>query len=259
MAVALVKFVQGATIGTAGVALIGVDGTSVTVSNGASNAGILTWTFTVIAVPSNSSVPLGVAQTGATSTWAFTPDVAGCFIIALTTTDGSGGTASDVRAFGVLTTAGLLIPAFTGDNNSLNFGGQPTGWDVYMEAWLRQLETLLDGSFAAPPTSIQTLTGAGAIVASGAIQPVALNTATASFTASMPTSPSNGQQIIVFDPTKQWAALNAKLSVGAGVSIENPAALGGAYVTNGTLTLPAVNGASYTYLWVPGSTLWKII
>lgn len=157
MAAALVKFVQGASIGTPGVALIGVDGTSVTVSNGASNVGIITWTFTVISVPSNSSVPLGVAQTGATTTWVFTPDVAGCFVIEVTTTDGSANMASDVRAFGVLTTAGLLIPAFTGDNNSMNFGGQLTGWDVYMEAWLRQLETLLDGSFAgATPISKAT-------------------------------------------------------------------------------------------------------
>ena len=71
----LVKFVQGATIGTPGVALIGVAGTAVTVSNGGTNPSPDpgTWTFTVLGVPSASAVPTGVVQSGSTQTWTFTP------------------------------------------------------------------------------------------------------------------------------------------------------------------------------------------
>jgi hypothetical protein len=144
---AALKFVQGATIGVAGQALFGIAGTSVTVSNAAASPGsVVTWTFTVVAVPSGSSIPLGVAQSGATPTWAFTPDVSGCFIIEITVLDASGNTASDVRAFGIKTASGHLIPSFTGDANSLNFAGQQLGWDPYMEAWLQALELLIAGS-----------------------------------------------------------------------------------------------------------------
>ncbi len=165
MAAALVQFRQGATTGTAGQAMLGSSGTSVQVQNGASNTGIVIWTFTVVSVPSASAVPLGVAQTGSTPTWNFTPDTAGCFIILLTTQDGTGATASDARAFGVLTTLGgsFLIPSFTGDNNSLNFGGQLTGWDLYMEAWLNLLLQIATGSFAVPipPPSIVSVVTSG--------------------------------------------------------------------------------------------------
>ena len=166
----LVKFVQGATVGTPGVALLGSAGTSVQVSNGASNAGVVLWTFAVVSVPYNSAVPVGVAQVGSTTTWTFTPDVTGCFIISLTVSDSFGNTSTDTRAFGILTASGHLVPSFTGDNNSLNFGSQLTGWDLYMEQWLAALEGLLDGtspvapivktsSFTASPGGIYLCTG----------------------------------------------------------------------------------------------------
>jgi hypothetical protein len=163
---ALVKFVQGSSVGTPGQALLGVDGTSVQVSNGASNAGVVVWTFTVISVPSGSSVPLGVAQTGSTPTWSFTPDIAGCFIIQLTVSVGGSppSTSSDARAFGIYSALGApyLIPSFTGDSNSLNFGGQLTGWDVYMEAWLNLLVVIAQG---AQPTNSVLLTSSSQFTA----------------------------------------------------------------------------------------------
>ena len=55
MAAALVQFRQGATTGTAGQAMLGSRGTSVQVQNGASNTGIVIWTFTVVSVPSASA------------------------------------------------------------------------------------------------------------------------------------------------------------------------------------------------------------
>jgi len=163
----LVKFVQGLTVGTPGVALIGATGTSVTVSNGGTNPAPDpgTWTFDVLGVPSSSSVPTGVVQTGPTPTWNFTPDVPGCYVVSLTVVDDTTGAAStDVRAFGIYTSLGApyLIPAFTGDDKSLNFGSQTTGWDVYMEAWLNLLLALATG---AVPANIVNVVAPGTIAA----------------------------------------------------------------------------------------------
>ena len=74
----------------------------------------------------------------------------------------------------------------------------------------------------------------------------------------MPAAPVAGLVVTVLDPSKSWATNAASVSVGAGVSIENPAALGGAYVTNGTLALPSVNGASYSWIYLPSIPLWKL-
>jgi hypothetical protein len=165
MVAAAVQFKQGVTTGTAGQAMLGTAGTAVQVQNGVSNAGVVEWTYNVIAVPYNSAVPLGTAQSGATPTWSFTPDVTGCFIVQLITSDASvpANTASDQRAFGVLMSSGNLVPSFTGDQNSLNFGGQSTGWDVYMEKWLALLNSL-----TTPANVILVSTSGTVTVASGA-------------------------------------------------------------------------------------------
>lgn len=148
--VTLVKFVQGASIGTPGVSLIGVTGTTVQVSNGGTNPSPDpgTWTFTVLGVPSASAVPTGVVQSGSTPTWNFVPDVAGTYVVQLQVTDNTtGATSTDVRSFGIYTSLGspYLIPSFTASPPSLNFGGQATGWDKYMEAWLNLLVSLAGG------------------------------------------------------------------------------------------------------------------
>lgn len=168
----LVKFVQGATVGTPGQALFGATGTAVQVSNGSPIPGPVTvWTFTVIAVPVGSSVPVGVAQTGAMTTWTFTPDVKGCYIVEVTVEDAFGNVATDARAFGIKTTSGRFIPSFTGDANSLNFGGQTSGWDPYMEAWLQALETLINGGAGGPTTYSQDCT-AGGVISYGGPTPI---------------------------------------------------------------------------------------
>jgi hypothetical protein len=151
MVAAAVQFKQNSTTGPSGQAMLGTAGTVVQVQNGASNVGVVSWTYNVVSVPYNSAVPLGTAQSGSTPTWTFTPDVTGCFVVQLVAADAStpANTASDQRAFGVLTASGHLAPSFTGDQNSLNFAGQLTGWDVYMEQWLAALELLLGTSVAA--------------------------------------------------------------------------------------------------------------
>ena len=48
------------------------------------------------------------------------------------------------------------------------------------------------------------------------------------------------------------------MTVGSGISIENPAALG-TYVTNGTLALPAVKSASYAWRKWAAEAKWKLL
>jgi hypothetical protein len=160
----LVKFVQGASVGTPGVSLIGVTGTGVQVSNGGTNPtpDPGTWVFTVLGVPSASAVLTGVVQSGSTPTWNFTPDVAGTYVVQLEVTDDTtGATSTDVRSFGIYTSLGApyLIPSFTGNSQSMNFGGQPTGWDKYMEAWLNLVVALASAAVAPFPAVIPIVTG----------------------------------------------------------------------------------------------------
>lgn len=227
-----VKFVQGVTVGTPGIALFGSPGVSVQVSNGASNAGVAVWTFTVVSVPHGSSVPLGVAQTGATPTWNFTPDMAGCFIVLVTVSDGNPvpSTASDARAFGVLSPSGNFIPSFTGDNNSLNFGGQTTGWDVYMEAWLQALELLIDAGASGTPVRK---------TANFTVSPGGIYTCNAGITATVPAM-ANGQKFKIID-YQQASATGGPPSWSSQITITPP---GGWQITDPNTGLYASIGAS---------------
>lgn len=140
MANASIRFSQGATVGAAGQALLGVAGTLVTVAND-DDTNVVEWTFIVNAVPPTSSVPVGTVQSGSSPSWTFTPDVADCYLITLQTKDNIGVVRSDTRAFGVLRTSGRIVPPFAGDAGSLNFQNAPwsnhnIGWDPVMRAWL---------------------------------------------------------------------------------------------------------------------------
>jgi hypothetical protein len=131
-----INFTQGVSTGGPGVALIGVDGTLVVVSNG-DDSNIVNWKFTVVDVGFGSAVSQGVVQNGGTPTWSFTPDVSGSYVVDLVTTDNQGNLFEDRRVFAVLETNGLLIPSFTADAGSLNFSGQTKGWSPYLNAWLK--------------------------------------------------------------------------------------------------------------------------
>lgn len=146
MANAQIRFTQGATVGTAGMALLGVTGTAVTVSNG-DDSNVVRWTFTVNDVPPTSTVPIGVAQTGSTPSWSFTPDVVDCYSITLETEDNLGVIRSDTRVFGVRRTSGRIVPPFNGDASSLNFQNGPwpsqiLGWDPALRDWLEFLDSI---------------------------------------------------------------------------------------------------------------------
>lgn len=162
MVAAAVQFTQGATVGAAGQALFGVQGTAVVVANG-NNATVVKWTFTVVDVPPGSSVPVGVVQSGGASTWTFTPDHTDSFLVMVTTQDASGATATDIRSFTVKRSSGRWIPPFSATAAMLNFAGGTRGWAPPMEDWLNYLDGLSPGgggSFAAFKMTVLLVTKA---------------------------------------------------------------------------------------------------
>lgn len=144
---AAIKFTQGATVGDAGFALIGVTGASVTVANG-NNSTVARWVFTVLDVPPGSTVPLGVISDGPSSTAAFTPDVVGSYRIQLDVyTLLNILHVVDTRSFIVPNSRGWMYPAFRQTAAEFNFkdGSHPTGnargWTTALEQILKDLET----------------------------------------------------------------------------------------------------------------------
>ena len=137
---AAIKFVQGANVGTAGIALFAdlAQGSAVTASNG-DNSQVVRWTWTMLGAPGGSSVPVGLMSDGSFPTASFNWDVAGGYHLELITTDINGNQAKDRRVFGVLEASGLFIPPFDAEAPALNFAGQPFGWHPSMEGHLRSI------------------------------------------------------------------------------------------------------------------------
>ena len=150
-------------------------------------------------------------------------------------------------AVNVLTSSGLRVLAL----NEVAEQG-PAGWIIEVNAGIRA-----SGGGGSSVTE-QRLSSAGAIVISvaGKLQPVSLKTGGGAFTASMP-SPVANAEVEVNDVDATWQTHAARVSVGASVSIEDPSSEG-TYVTNGTLTLPQIKGASYSWRYWDTETKWKL-
>lgn len=158
---AKIKFVQGATIGTAGVSLIGTLSTPVDVSNG-DDTSVQRWIWRMIDTPPGSAVPVGLVSDGLTSTFQFVPDVRGGYEVELTIFDASGTQRTDRRVFQVLEESGRLIPPFSADAPALNFLGQTRGWAPYMEAYLEFVDLFSTAGATVPMTArrfTQNITG----------------------------------------------------------------------------------------------------
>lgn len=145
---AAIKFTQGATVGDAGYALVGVAGAAVTVANG-NNATVVRWVFTILDVPPGSAVPVGVLSDGPFSTISFTPDAAGSYRIQLDVYTVLNLLHSvDVKAFIVPNSRGWMYPAFRETASEYNFKsvayplGNPRGWTTALEKILKDLEGL---------------------------------------------------------------------------------------------------------------------
>jgi len=147
--VALIQLTQGGNVGTAGQALIGTTGTSVSVANN-DNTNVASWKIDLVYVPQGSALSTGTLASANSNTpsASFTPDVTGSYRLVLTVWDTSGQTGTfntDIRNFGVKETGGRgflkppaqiyplgLPPTGTGlptaKPDEMNFGGQPNGW-----------------------------------------------------------------------------------------------------------------------------------
>lgn len=159
--VAQIKFVQGATIGTPGVALYGALGTPVVASNG-NNASVVRWKWSMVGTPGGSSVPTGLISDGTTPTATFTPDVAGGYHVELVTFDASGAQKIDRRVFLVPEVSGRKIAPFDAEAPALNFLGQTRGWAPFMEEYCRFVDLLSAGPSV--PIGAQSLTQQSASV-----------------------------------------------------------------------------------------------
>jgi hypothetical protein len=153
---AKIKYVQGATIGTPGQALIGTTGTSVMASSAGVGDPILSYRWTWIDTPPTSTILVGEIVEGAVPAINFTPDIAGDYLLQLDVFGAGGQVATAKTVFRVLRTSGRAIPAFMADAGSLNFGGQTRGWAPDMEVWLKFLDSLAAGgiiySGSSPPS-----------------------------------------------------------------------------------------------------------
>lgn len=142
---AAIKFVQGATVGTAGVSLVGVLSTTVTVSNG-DDTNVQRWKYSWIGVPPGSAVPLGLVQDGLDPDFTFSPDVRGDYHVELVAYDLQGAAKVDRRTFRVLQSSGRAFPAFDAQAAQLNFAGNTRGWSPDMEAYLQFLDLFTVGT-----------------------------------------------------------------------------------------------------------------
>lgn len=147
--VALIQLTQGVNVGTAGQALVGTTGSSVSVANN-DNTNVASWKIDLVYVPTGSALSTGTlaSANSATPAASFTPDVTGSYRLVLTVWDTSGQvgtTNTDIRNFSVKETGGRgflkppaqiyplgLPPTGTGlptaKPDEMNFSGQPNGW-----------------------------------------------------------------------------------------------------------------------------------
>ena len=167
----LLQFVQDDIVGAPGQSLFGVLLDTVTVGNGGTNPLSGTWTFTVLDSPPGSAVSVGVAQIGPLSTWSFSPDYTGGYLISLKVDDGYGNISVDTRCFGIRDASGLFVPPFAGNFASLNFGGQARGWATYMEEWFAYILALGESDrtlySATAPVTVGDTTAQTSIVGAG--------------------------------------------------------------------------------------------
>lgn len=144
---ALLRFTQGTLVGS-GIALSCLEGLTVQISN-ADNTGVGSWRLELLYEPPASHLgavpgtPHLIAESGSggvpTGSLLPTYGAFGCYRVHLTVWDGTGFTgnyAEDIRAIGIATPEGDLIPPPQLDPkplkpphpDELNFEGQPYGW-----------------------------------------------------------------------------------------------------------------------------------
>lgn len=148
---AKIKFVQGATEGETGRAIIGTTGAAVTASDGNAtfqSSLVSRYVWTMLDVPALSSLPSGLMTEGNITSVSFVPDVAGDYHLECIAYGLDGKKSVDRRVFRVELPSGRAIPAFAAEADAMNFDGQTRGWAPDMEAWLAFIEAGGGGSAA---------------------------------------------------------------------------------------------------------------
>lgn len=247
MPTALIRFTQGATTDAFGRALIGVTGQPVTAST-VLDPSVQNYTWSIIGVPLGSSVAVGAISSGAVATVVFTPDVPGCYMVHLLTSDVDGNMAEDFRAFGILETSGRLIPSFIGTDASMNFSGQSFGWAPYVEAYLKAID-----AGTSHPLSQRDVSGTTAWNASTDYRLCAKSMVSESVWA-LPSSPSRGAQYAATD-CDGTAPGNLTIS-GAGKNIANS---DGSTAPAATFVWPDATKKYASFTWEFTGTIWSLV
>lgn len=159
-----------------------------------------------------------------------------------------------------------MVSPVLGLHDLMPFEGSQSGG--LLREWVYDVQRnlrLLDQQAAAAsavgtPMRLTFSSSSKQIVQSGVTQPVSMNTSGGAFAAIAPTmtSSNDGWVIELDDVAVSWGTHAASITVGSGVSIENPANPG-TYVTNGTLALPQDGSASYAWRWFNTESKWKLL
>ena len=150
MVAALIKFIQGLTVGGDGQALIGSVGTAVVINN-VDNTDIEEWWIDLLYVeptsvlgPITPGAPVSLGHAlGPTPSANFNPDIPGSYRVRILVRDIVGNTDTDIRVFSVPLANGAILPPYQDDPrplpsiasglpgakpNEMNFNGQLYGW-----------------------------------------------------------------------------------------------------------------------------------
>lgn len=175
-ATALIKFTQGALVGAAGEALVGVPGVQVDIEND-DPTDVQSWKIDLVYVPPGSGVAITtpLAQgNGAVPFASFTPDATpGCyrvFLYVYSSINQTGTSNVDARCFAIPDVLGKIYPPYqqlpaklpvTGSGvvgekpDEMNFGGQPYGWagegtDGLLLDFIRSTVSIMAGAWQEP-------------------------------------------------------------------------------------------------------------
>jgi len=156
---ALIQFTQGATITPAGEAMVGQAAVQVVCAND-NDAGVASHAWSLTSVPIGSALSAG--PLGTTPTVGFTPDIPGSYLVSCVVTGANAtDTATDRRVFSIVNSMGWIIPAFRGNADAHNFGGQARGWAgtatyEMLDSLFGYITTMLSG---ADPSDVLTWDG----------------------------------------------------------------------------------------------------
>jgi hypothetical protein len=149
------------------------------VARSVSSGSIARLRWTLLSAPTASALVAGVLAVDVPET-AFTPDVAGGYLIELEVIDRDGFRSTTRKAVLIPEASGRIIPPFLGDPSSLNVGGQTRGWSPYLEEYLKAVDSGAGSGGGVVTTASQLWSppGAGLLAQDASAAVVSTNDAT---------------------------------------------------------------------------------